>query len=166
MPTASPFTSQDFEDFMDFEARLFYSSGMRKNDRYCHALNMSLFVGGPCVLGAQKIGALCIHAGTIPSERLLRIMIQFQPTITWTTPSYAWYLGETAQKQGIDVAHDTSKNKKFVAGEPGGSIKATKRELSSCGMLMFMTTMDYQTYSVHVLGNVRKSQDCILPRII
>jgi len=129
MPTASPFTSQDFEDFMDFEARLFYSSGMRKNDRYCHALNMSLFVGGPCVLGAQKIGALCIHAGTIPSERLLRIMIQFQPTITWTTPSYAWYLGETAEKQGIDVAHDTAINKIFVAGEPGGSIEATKRRI-------------------------------------
>ncbi len=129
MPTASPFTFQDFEDFMDFEARLFYSSGMRKNDRYCHALNMSLFVGGPCVLGAQKIGALCIHAGTIPSERLLRIMMQFQPTITWTTPSYAWYLGETAEKQGIDVAHDTSINKIFVAGEPGGSIDATKKRI-------------------------------------
>ena len=129
MPTASPFTAQDFEDWMDYEARLFYSSGMRATDRYCHALNMSLFVGGPCVLGAQKLGALCIHAGTIPSERLLRIMLQFQPTVTWTTPSYAWYLGETAEKQGIDVAHDTSINKIFVAGEPGGSINATKKRI-------------------------------------
>jgi len=129
MPTASPFTGQDFEDWMDYEARLFYSSGMRATDRYCHALNMSLFVGGPCVLGAQKLGALCIHAGTIPSERLLRIMLQFQPTVTWTTPSYAWYLGETAEKQGIDVAHDTAINKIFVAGEPGGSISATKKRI-------------------------------------
>lgn len=129
MPTASPFTAQDFEDWMDYEARLFYSSGMRSTDRYCHALNMSLFVGGPCVLGAQKLGALCIHAGTIPSERLLRIMMQFQPTVTWTTPSYAWYLGETAEKQGIDVAHDTAINKIFVAGEPGGSIEATKKRI-------------------------------------
>lgn len=129
IPTASPFTYQDFEDFIDFEARLFYSSGMRKTDRYCHALNMSLFIGGPCVLGAQKIGALSIHAGTIPSERLLRIMTQFQPTITWTTPSYAWYLGETAEKQGIDVGQDVAIEKIFVAGEPGGSIGATKKRI-------------------------------------
>jgi phenylacetate-CoA ligase len=126
MPTASPFTAQDFEEWIDYEARQFYSSGMRSTDKYCHALNMSLFVGGPCVLGAQKIGALSIHTGTIPSERLLRIITQFKPTIIWTTPSYAWYLGETAKKQGIDVAHDTSIKKIFVAGEPGGSIKETR----------------------------------------
>jgi phenylacetate-CoA ligase len=127
MPTASPFTDKDFDEWIDYEARQFFSSGMRKTDRYCHALNMSLFVGGPCVLGAQKIGALSIHAGTIPSERLLKIITQFKPTIIWTTPSYAWYLGETAKKQGIDVAHDTSIKKIFVAGEPGGSIKETKK---------------------------------------
>ncbi|KYC52775.1 MAG: AMP-binding enzyme [Candidatus Methanofastidiosum methylothiophilum] len=129
LPTASPFTAQDFEDWIDYEARQFYSSGMRPKDRYCHALNMSLFVGGPCVLGAQRIGALSIHAGTLPSERLLKIITQFQPTIIWTTPSYAWYLGETAKKQDIDVAQDTSIKKIFVAGEPGGSIKETKKSI-------------------------------------
>lgn len=131
LPTASPFTAQDFEDWIDYEARQFYSSGMGPKDRYCHALNMSLFVGGPCVLGAQRIGALSIHAGTLPSERLLKIITQFQPTIIWTTPSYAWYLGETAKKQDIDVAQDTSIKKIFVAGEPGGSIKETKKSIEN-----------------------------------
>lgn len=65
VPTASPFTAQDFEDWMDYEARQFWSSGLRPDDRYCHSLNFSLFVGGPCVLGAQKLGALSIHAGTL-----------------------------------------------------------------------------------------------------
>ena len=69
VPTASPFTAQDFEDWIDYEARQFWSSGLRPEDRYCHSLNFSLFVGGPCVLGAQKLGALSIHAGTVPSER-------------------------------------------------------------------------------------------------
>lgn len=126
VPTASPFTYQDFEDWIDYEARLFFSTGMRPRDRYCHALNFSLFVGGPCVLGAQKVGALCIHAGTVPSERLLAIMQQFKPTITWTTPSYAWYLGETAKKEGIDPAKDLNIRRIYVAGEPGGSIPATR----------------------------------------
>ncbi|MGA1861029.1 phenylacetate--CoA ligase family protein, partial [Azospirillum sp. 11R-A] len=102
VPTASPFTAKDFEEWIDYEARQFWSSGLRPTDRYAHALNFSLFVGGPCVLGAQKLGALSIHAGTLPSERLLAMLNQFKATALWTTPSYAWHLGETAQREGID----------------------------------------------------------------
>lgn len=126
VPTLSPFTAQDFDEFQDVEARLFWGIGMRPTDRYLHALNFTLFIGGPDVIGAQRVGALCIWGGAIPSERLLFIMKQFKPTITWTTPSYAWYLGETALKEGIDPAKDLVINKIIVAGEPGGSIKSTR----------------------------------------
>jgi len=131
VPTASPFTAQDFEDWMDYEARQFWSSGLRPDDRYCHSLNFSLFVGGPCVLGAQKLGALSIHAGTVPSERLLAIAKQFQATAIWTTPSYAWYLGETAIKEGIDPKKDLAIKRIFVAGEPGGSIPETRQRIEA-----------------------------------
>ncbi|PKU21673.1 phenylacetate--CoA ligase family protein [Telmatospirillum siberiense] len=129
VPTASPFTQGDFDDWIDYEARQFWSSGMRPTDRYCHSLNFSLFIGGPCVLGAQKLGALSIHAGTVPSERLLQILRQFQASIIWTTPSYAWYLGETAQKEGIDLRKDLAVRRIFVAGEPGGSIAETRNRI-------------------------------------
>lgn len=129
VPTVSPFTAQDFDEWIDFEARLFWSSGLRPTDRYAHSLNFSLFVGGPCVLGAQKLGALSIHAGTVPSERLLTILRQFQATAIWTTPSYAWYLGETAQKEGIDPRRDLAVKRIFVAGEPGGSIPETRNRI-------------------------------------
>ena len=131
VPTASPFTAQDFDDWMDYEARQFWSSGLRPDDRYCHSLNFSLFVGGPCVLGAQKLGALSIHAGTVPSERLLAIAKQFQATAIWTTPSYAWYLGETAIKEGIDPKKDLAIRRIFVAGEPGGSIPETRQRIEA-----------------------------------
>lgn len=131
VPTLSPFTAQDFDDWIDYEARQFWSSGLRPSDRYCHSLNFSLFVGGPCVLGAQRLGALSIHAGTVPSERLLTILQQFQATAIWTTPSYAWYLGETAQKEGIDPARDLAVKRIFVAGEPGGSIAETRERIEA-----------------------------------
>lgn len=131
VPTASPFTARDFDDWIDYEARQFWSSGLRPEDRYCHSLNFSLFVGGPCVLGAQKLGALSIHAGTVPSERLLTIIRQFQATAIWTTPSYAWYLGETAVKEGIDLKKDLNIKRIFVAGEPGGSIPETRERIES-----------------------------------
>lgn len=129
VPTMSPFTKKDFDEFQEVESRLFYQAGMRKTDRYVHALNFSLFVGGPDVIGAQNLGALCIWAGTIPSERLLFILETYKPTMIWTTPSYAWYLGETAKKKGIDPAKDLAINKIIVAGEPGGSIKATREAI-------------------------------------
>lgn len=129
VPTLSPFTKEDFEDWQDVESRLFYGAGMRKTDRYVHALNFSLFVGGPDVIGAQNLGALCIWAGTVASERLLFILKEFQPTIIWTTPSYAMYLGETALKNGIDPAKDLAINKIIVAGEPGGSIETTREAI-------------------------------------
>lgn len=129
VPTLSPFTKSDFTEFQDVQSRLFWSAGMRPEDRYVHALNFSLFVGGPDVIGAQNLGALCIWAGTIPSERLLFVLKEFQPTIIWTTPSYAWYLGETAKKQGIDPAADLAIRTIIVAGEPGGSIEATREAI-------------------------------------
>lgn len=131
VPTASPFTAQDFADWIDYEARQFWSSGLRPDDRYCHSLNFSLFVGGPCVLGAQKLGALSIHAGTVPSDRLLAIVRQFQATAIWTTPSYAWYLGETAVKEGIDPKKNLNIQRIFVAGEPGGSIPETRQRIEA-----------------------------------
>lgn len=129
VPTLSPFTAQDFEEFQNVQARLFFQAGMRDTDRYCHCLNFSLFVGGPDVIGAQKVGALCIWAGTLPADRLLYLFREFRPTVTWTTTSYAWHLGETARAQGIDPAKDLSIRRIIVAGEPGGSIPATRRAI-------------------------------------
>lgn len=129
VPTLSPFTKTDFDEWQDVESRLFYQAGMRASDRYVHALNFTLFVGGPDVIGAQNLGALCIWAGTVPSERLLFILKEFKPTIIWTTPSYAWYLGETAKKSGIDPKKDLSIRRIIVAGEPGGSIPATRKAI-------------------------------------
>lgn len=129
VPTLSPFTKKDFDDFQNVESRQYWSIGMRPTDRYLHALNFSLFVGGPDVIGAQNLGALCIWGGTIPSDRLLYIMKQFKPTITWTTPSYAWHLGEEALRQGLDPRKDLAIRKIIVAGEPGGSIPATRKAI-------------------------------------
>ena len=129
IPTMSPFTKQDFDEFQDTESRWFWQIGMRPNDRYVHALNFSLYVGGPDVIGAQNLGALCIWGGTLPSERLLYILKTYQPTILWTSPSYAWQLGEKAKKSGIDPKKDLSIRKIIVAGELGGSIDTTRKAI-------------------------------------
>ena len=129
VPTISPFTQEDFDEFQDTESRWFWQVGMRPKDRYIHALNFSLYVGGPDVIGAQNLGALCIWGGTLSSERLLFVLKTYQPTIIWTSPSYAWYLGETAKKNGIDPKKDLSIRTIIVAGEMGGSIDTTRKAI-------------------------------------
>ena len=129
VPTISPFTQNDFDEFQETEARWFWQVGVRPNDRYVHALNFSLYVGGPDVIGAQKTGALCIWGGTLPSERLLWVLQNYKPTVIWTSPSYAWQLGEKALKNGIDPKKDLNIKKIIVAGELGGSINETRKAI-------------------------------------
>ena len=155
VPTASPFTWRDFEEWQDYEARLFWSSGLRPTDTYCHSLQFTMFVGGPDVVGAMKVGALCLWAGAIPSERLLDIFTKWKPSAIWTTPSYAWYLGETAQSQGIDPRRDLAVRKIFVAGEPGGSIPETRQRSRSCGGRPCSTTTGCRTSSGRAQGCAR-----------
>jgi len=76
----------------------------------------------------SNLGALCIWAGAIPSDRLLFILKEFQPTVIWTTPSYAWYLGETAKKQGIDLQR-TFPSTKSLCRRAGSSIDATRQAI-------------------------------------
>ena len=126
----SPFNQKDFDDFMDAESRLFWQAGMRPNDRYLHGMNFALYVGGPCVIGAQNLGALGIWVGAVPSDRLLWAMKQYQPTFFWSSPSYAWLLGQKAIEKGYDPKVDFASLKTIIiSGEPGGSISSTREAI-------------------------------------
>ena len=46
---------------------------MRPTDRYVHGLNFALYVGGPDVIGAQRLGALAIWVGAVPSGVKTRV---------------------------------------------------------------------------------------------
>ncbi len=129
VPTVSPFTQEDFDLWQDTEARLFWQAGVRPNDRYVHGLNFALYVGGPDAIGAQRLGALAIWVGAVPSDRLLFVLKEYQPTVIWTSPSYAWTLGEKAKQSGYDPRKDFSIHTIIVAGEPGGSIKSTREAI-------------------------------------
>jgi len=131
VPTVSPFTQEDFDLWQDTEARLFWQAGMRPNDRYVHGLNFALYVGGPDVIGAQRLGALAIWVGAVPSDRLLFVLKQYQPTMIWTSPSYAWQLGEKAKEKGFDPRTDFNIHTIIVAGEPGGSITSTREAIEN-----------------------------------
>lgn len=66
------------------------------------------------------------------NSRFRKIIRHFSSVVTYfylDTPSYAWYLGETAEAKGIDPAKDLAIQTIIVAGEPGGSIPATREAI-------------------------------------
>jgi len=75
------------------------------------------------------LGALAIWVGAVPSDRLIFVLQQYQPTIIWTSPSYAWTLGEKIKEKGLDPRTDFSIHTIIVAGEPGGSIQSTREAI-------------------------------------
>ncbi len=127
-PTASVFTKNDVETWRESQARQFWSVGMRPGDVYHHALNMSMFVGGLCLLGAERLGATSIPAGVMDTSRHFMMIKTFQPRFIWGTPSFMLHLSEKAKDEGIDPA-SLSIRKIIVAGEPGGSIASTKSKI-------------------------------------
>lgn len=161
VPTMSPFTKQDFDEFQDTESRWFWQIGMRPNDRYVHALNFSLYVGGPDVIGAQNLGALCIWGGTLPSERLLFILKTYRPTIIWTSPSYAWQLGEKALKSGIDPKKDLNIQRSSWPESLAVPSKQPEKPSKSFGAQKSMTFMDCQIFLEPAPPCVRPRTDCI-----
>ena len=77
---------------------------------------------------ATQIGAHCVPAGGMTSEVRLRLIDELRPTVVCCTPTYALRLVEVARDTGASLA-GSSVRVLIVAGEPGGSIVSTRRQI-------------------------------------
>jgi phenylacetate-CoA ligase len=74
---------------------------------------------------AAQVGALSFSGANQTSLQRLKTIIEFGPTVVCATPTYALHLAEIAEQEGIDLANSRVE-KLIVAGEPGGSVPATR----------------------------------------
>ena len=79
---------------------------------------------------ASRAGFLCIPGGGMTSMARLRMLTELNATVICCTPTYGLHLAELATKEGIDLVHSSVRSI-IVAGEPGGSIPATRERLES-----------------------------------
>jgi len=101
-PTVSGYTMEDLEIWGEVMARSLAMAGAVKKDIIQNAYGYGLFTGGMGVhYGAQKIGATVVPISAGNTMRQLEIMQDFGTTILTCTPSYALYLGEVAENEGI-----------------------------------------------------------------
>jgi phenylacetate-CoA ligase len=105
--------------------------GVRPGDRLFFPFSFGPFLGFWTAFdAAERRGCLCLAAGGMSSTARLRYLLDTQANVVLCTPTYALHLAETAREEGIDLAR-SAVEKLIVAGEPGGSIPATRQRIES-----------------------------------
>ncbi len=80
--------------------------------------------------GASRLGNLCIAGGGMSTDVRLRVLAENSATVLCCTPTYALRMAEVAEAEGIDLPSG-SVRMLIVAGEPGGSIPATRKRIET-----------------------------------
>ena len=109
---------------------VFQAAGITGKDRIFFAFSFGPFIGFWLAFEAgERIGSMCIPGGGLSTAARLRSMIAHQATALCCTPTYALHLAEVAAQEKIDLTKIPLRTI-VVAGEPGGSIPATRERLS------------------------------------
>jgi phenylacetate-CoA ligase len=106
-------------------------AGLRSDDRLFFAFSFGPFLGfWTAFEAAARRGCLCLPAGGMSSSARLHFLLDNRATVVLCTPTYALRLAEVAEEQRIDLA-TSSVRMLIVAGEPGGSIPATRQRIEA-----------------------------------
>lgn len=103
--TVVGYTRNDIEVWSNLMARTLAACGVTEDDIVQNAYGYGLFTGGLGFhYGAEKIGATVIPMSGGNTRRQVKVMQDFGTTVLTCTPSYALYLAETAEEEGIDLS--------------------------------------------------------------
>ncbi len=108
---------------------VFEAAGVTSADRVFFAFSFGPFLGFWVAFdAAARMGCTCMPGGGMPSVARLAVMIDTSATVLCCTPTYAIHLAEVAAREAIDLRR-SSVRAIIVAGEPGGSIPATRQKI-------------------------------------
>lgn len=100
-------------------------------DRIFFAFSFGPFYGFWTAFDAAvQLGAHCVPAGGMSSQQRLTLIAAVRPSVICCTPTYALRLAEAASERADIALDQCGVRVLIVAGEPGGSIPATRRLIS------------------------------------
>jgi len=110
---------------------IFAAAGITRADRIFFPFSFGPFVGfWGAFDSAVALGNLCLPAGGMTTPARLKFMLDNACTVVCCTPTYALRMAEVAQEQGVDLPGSPVRAL-VVAGEPGGSIPATRQRIEA-----------------------------------
>jgi phenylacetate-CoA ligase len=122
-------TPESWQSMVGSWKKVYRAAGVRAGDRVYFAFSFGPFIGFWLAFdAAQQLGFLCLPGGGLSSAGRLKAIIDNSAGVLCCTPSYAVRLAEVAAAEKVDL-RASSVRTIIVAGEPGGSIPATRRRL-------------------------------------
>jgi phenylacetate-CoA ligase len=124
-------TAESWEWMLGNWKRVFEAARVTPEDRIFFAFSFGPFLGfWTAFEAAARMGNLCIPGGGMPSVARLGVILDMGVTVLCSTPTYAIHLAEVAAEEGMDLSGARVKSI-IVAGEPGGSIPATRARIEA-----------------------------------
>lgn len=124
-------TPESWSALTDDWVEVLRAAGVGPGDRILFAFSFGPFLGFWLAFEAgQRVGALCLAGGGMSTALRLRVLRENACTVLCCTPTYALHLAEAAADSGFDLRQSPIRTL-VVAGEPGGSLPATRQCLSS-----------------------------------
>ena len=124
-------TPESWRWVQDCWERVFESAGIGPADRVFFPFSFGPFLGFWAAFDAAvRMGCLTMPGGGMRSAGRLRVLLDNEVTVLCATPTYAIRLAEVAAAEKLDLRQ--SRVRVIVlAGEPGGSIPATRGLIES-----------------------------------
>jgi phenylacetate-CoA ligase len=124
-------TAEDWEWWIEAWQFVLDSAQVTAADRALLAFSFGPFVGFWSAFDALVArGSLVIPGGGLTSLARIELIQKAKVTAVCCTPTYALRLVEVAAENHVNLA-DLSVNKIIVAGEPGGSVIATRNRIET-----------------------------------
>jgi phenylacetate-CoA ligase len=113
--------------------KIYRIAGIGAGDRLFFAFSFGPFLGfWTGFEAAGRLGTFSVAGGGMSSAARLRLLLDNECTVVLCTPTYALRLAEVAAEHGIRLSRETpgyAVRALIVAGEPGGSIPATRARI-------------------------------------
>jgi phenylacetate-CoA ligase len=125
----------DWDRIAEWHAQILWSIGLRPEDSVIITSPFIQYLGSWGALrGVDRLGCQTFPFGAGmegQTEQAVEWIADLQPDALYSTPSYAIYLGETAEQKGYEPAEDFDFTVMFFSGEPGASVPATRTQIES-----------------------------------
>ena len=124
-------TAEDWQWWISTWQYVLDACGIQSHDRIMMAFSFGPFIGFWSAHDAcLNRGCMVIPCGGMSTAARIDLIQSAQPTVLFSTPSYAMHMADDAAHRGIDLI-GTSIRQVFVAGEPGGSVPAIRSKIES-----------------------------------
>lgn len=123
-------TPESWETMLGCWRRVYEAAGLRAGvDRIFFAFSFGPFLGFWTAYEAAARNYMILPGGGLSSQARLECMARYQATVLCCTPTYALRLGEQIGAESGISRRQLAVDKIIVAGEPGGSVPATRARL-------------------------------------